>query len=114
MTRERSDGWGIEYTRPHGPNMVRYKIVTGLTWTPLVGAYLPPLALENLPDLHEALQRFRDLIFIGGLNVDLDKSRSSQIQHVLDLGSTCRVRSHKLVPTLPTVLQVQIPEGSAN
>ena len=68
-----------------GPNMVNCEIITGLTRTPLVGVYLPPSTLEHLPDLEEAIQRFRCPIFLGGLNVDLDEARSSRIQHVLDL-----------------------------
>ena len=65
--------------RYHGPNMVRCNIITGLTHTPLVGAYLPPLILEHLLDLEEALQRFRDPIFLGKLNVELEKARSPHI-----------------------------------
>ena len=38
VTRERPVGWGIESMRCHGPNVVRYKLVTGVTYTPLVGA----------------------------------------------------------------------------
>ena len=51
--------------------MVNYDIVTGLTWTPLVSAYIPMLTLEHLPDLGEALHRFRDPIVLEDLNVDL-------------------------------------------
>ena len=69
VTRERPVGWGIESTRHHGPNVVICDIVTGLTRTPLVSAYLPPLTLEHLPDLEESLQRFRYPIVIGYLNV---------------------------------------------
>ena len=51
VTRERLAGWGVDSTRYHGPKVVSYKIVIGLTWTPLIGAYLPPSTLEHLPDL---------------------------------------------------------------
>ena len=85
VMRERTFGWGIESTRYHRPNVVSCEIVTGLTQTPLVGTYLPPLALEHLPDLEEALQRFRDPILLGDLNVDLDKARILRIQQVADL-----------------------------
>ena len=54
--------------------MVRCDIITGLTRTPLVGAYLPLLTLEHLPDLDEALKRFRDPIVLGDLNMDLEKA----------------------------------------
>ena len=49
VTREWPDGWGIESTRFHGPNVVSCEIVTGPTQTPLVGAYFPPSTLEHLP-----------------------------------------------------------------
>ena len=45
VTRERPLLWGVESTRYHGPNVVSCEIVTGLSWTPLVGAYLPPSTL---------------------------------------------------------------------
>ena len=51
MKRERSIGWGIESMRYHGRNVVSCKIVTVRKRTPLVGAYLPPLTLEHMPDL---------------------------------------------------------------
>ena len=85
MMRERPVGWGIDSTRYHRPNMVRCDIITGLTRTPLVGAYLPPLTLEHLLDLEEALQRFRYPIVLRELNVDLEKERSPHIQQVADL-----------------------------
>ena len=85
MTRERPVGWGIESTRYHGPNMVSCEIVTRLTWTPLIGEYLPTSTLEHLPDLDESLQSFRDPIFLGKLNVDLDKARGLRSQRVSDL-----------------------------
>ena len=55
VTRESPVGWGVESTCYHGPNVVRSKIVTVLTQTPLVRAYLPPSTLEQLPELEEAL-----------------------------------------------------------
>ena len=51
--------------RYHRPNVVSCKIVTGLTWTLIVGAYLPSSTLENLPDLEEALKRFNNTIILG-------------------------------------------------
>ena len=61
-------GWGIESTRYHRMNVVGCKIVTRLTQTPLVGAYLPPSTLEHLPNLEEALRRSRDPIVYRDLN----------------------------------------------
>ena len=82
VTRERPVGWVIESMCYHGPNVVSCKIVTGLTLTPLVGAYVPPSTLEHLTGLQKALQRCRDPIFLGDLNMDLDKARSLHIQRV--------------------------------
>ena len=65
--------------------MVSCEIVTGLTRTPLVSAYLPLLTLEHLPDLEKDLQCFRDPIVLRDLNVELDKARSRQSQRVADL-----------------------------
>ena len=50
VTRECSNGWGIESTRFHRTNVVSCEIVSGHTRTPLVGAYLPSSTLEHLPD----------------------------------------------------------------
>ena len=63
--------------RYHRLNVVSCEIVTRTTWNPLVGAYLPHLTLEHLPDLEESLQRFKDPIVLGDFNVYLDKERSS-------------------------------------
>ena len=67
--------------------MVICEIVTGPNWTPLISAYLRPLTLEHIPDIEEALQRFKvwDTIVLGDLNVDLNDARSSQSQRVANL-----------------------------
>ena len=44
------------------------------------GAHLLLSTMEHLPDLEEALQRFRDPIVLGDMNMDLDKARSLRIQ----------------------------------
>ena len=73
--------------RFHGPNVVRCKIVTKHTRTPLLRVYLTPSALEHLPEIEEAIHQFegRDPIFLVDLNVDLDNARSSQSQRVADI-----------------------------
>ena len=65
--------------------MVSCEIVIGLTWTPLVGEYLPSSMLEHLPDLEEAINHFRDPIVPGYLDVDLEETSILWNQHVLDL-----------------------------
>ena len=49
--------------------------------------YLPPSTVEHLPDVEEALQRFKvqDPIFLADINVDLDDARISRSQHLADL-----------------------------
>ena len=71
--------------RYHRLNVVSCEIVTRTTWNPLVGAYLPHLTLEHLPDLEETLQRFNYPIVLGNLNVDPRKARSLRGQQVSDL-----------------------------
>ena len=85
VIRKRPVNWVIKSTRYHGTNVVSCKIVTGLNWTLFVGAYLPSSTLEHLPELEEALQRFKDPIVLGDLNMDLNEARNSQSQCVSDL-----------------------------
>ena len=70
VTRERQEGWDIDFTRFHGPNMVICEIVTGIQWTPLIRAYLPPVKMYRLPYLEGALNVFlrKDTIVIGILS----------------------------------------------
>ena len=51
------------------------------------------MMLEQLPDVEEALQRFkgRDPIVLGDINVDLDDARSSQSQRMTDLLTECGI-----------------------
>ena len=85
MTRERPFGWVIESTHYHRPKMVICELVNGLVLTPLLGAYLPPSNIKHLPDLEEALKRFKKPIVLGDLNVDLEEARILRSQRVADL-----------------------------
>ena len=87
MTRQWTNGWGIESTRFYSLDMVSCKIVTRNTGTPLVSAYLSPSTLEHLPDFEEAPQTYKGLnpIVLGVLTVDLDEAWSSQSQRVAGL-----------------------------
>ena len=76
---------GIESTRYHETNVVICKIVTRLTQTPLIETHLPTSRLEHLPDLEEVLQRLRDPILLGDLNMDLDEARRLRNQLVADI-----------------------------
>ena len=87
MTRERPDGWGIESKRFYCPNLVSCEIVTGHTWTLLVGDYLTPLMLEHLAEVKEAINQFngQDPVVLGYLNMDLEEAWSSRSQRVVEL-----------------------------
>ena len=85
VTRERPVGWGIESTRYHRLNVVICKLVTGLTRNPLVRAYPHSSTLEHLPDLEEALKRFKDPIVLRDLNMDLNKVMGPRRQRVANL-----------------------------
>ena len=69
----------------HGLTVVICKLVVRLTRTPLVSAYLPPLTCKHLPDIEEALKRFKEPIVLGEINVHLDEARSLLIQQVENL-----------------------------
>ena len=58
-----------------------------MSWTQIVGVYLPPTTLNHPPDLEEATERFwgQDPIVLGDLNVDLDEARNPRSHLVADL-----------------------------
>ena len=37
VERDRMDGWSVDSTRFHRPNVVNCEIVSGGKWTPLIG-----------------------------------------------------------------------------
>ena len=65
--------------------MVSYEFVTG-NRTPLISLYLPTSTLEQLPDLEEALTRFRDQdpIFLRELNINI-QAQNPCSQKVADM-----------------------------
>ena len=67
--------------------MVSCEVITKIQHTPIIGTYLPPSTLENLPDLEEALTcfRYRYPIVIGDLISDIGKPQNSCIQQFTDL-----------------------------
>ena len=58
VMREITEGWDIDSTQLHRPNVARYETVLGIQWTRLIGAYLPLTTLEHLCDLKEKLNHF--------------------------------------------------------
>jgi hypothetical protein len=74
ITRANPDGWHIESTQFHGPNVLSCLIVTGDKRMPLIGAYLPPSSLDSLPDFEEALNCFNgytNIVVAGNFNADI-------------------------------------------
>ena len=80
-------GWILELTRFHGPNVVSYEVFRGTSRTPVIGAHLPMITLDHLPDLKEALERYRsqDLILMGNLNMYLDEAQNLRSHLVIDM-----------------------------
>jgi exonuclease III len=85
-----SKHWHIEAAQRHGPNVLSCLLVSGSKSTPLIGVYLPPNSLDDLPYLTAALARFHNLktspIVLGDLNTDLSdltNSRATAIGAVL-------------------------------
>ena len=74
-------GWSIESIRRHGPNVLSCYVMIGCKRQPLIGAYLPPSHLDDIPFLTEALDRFANHrhppILMGDLNVNLSASNTS-------------------------------------
>jgi len=67
--------WHIESIQRHGPNTISFEIVTGLKRQPVVGTYLPPSNLVDLPHVQAALDRFpqQKPVLMGDLNVDVSR-----------------------------------------
>ena len=78
VVRGRPQGCSLELTRFHGKSVARCEVFTNGKWTPIIGTYLPPSTLENLPDLEEALELFQvqDPILLGNLSADIRKSQN--------------------------------------
>ncbi len=84
--------WHVESERRHGGNVISAILVSGSKQTPVVGAYLPPdgPALQELPYLTEALERFKNSktapVLLGDLNADIHNPqplRNQQLGTVL-------------------------------
>ena len=88
---ERTEGWIVDSTRFHGPNMVRCEIVSVNRLMPIIGAYLPPSTLDNLPNLEESLNIFlgRYPVILGELNADTSRLKNPWYQQVSGLLAYC-------------------------
>ena len=80
--QDQTKGWSVESTCFHKKNVVSCEIVSGDKRTSLIGAYLLLSTLERLPDLEEALTRFRDqyLMVSGDLNAKIGQSQHPHSQ----------------------------------
>ena len=63
------------------------KVIVSGKRNPLIGTYVPNSTLEHLPELEEAMTRFRDQdpIVLGYLNTDIGQSHNHISQQVVDL-----------------------------
>ena len=84
VIRDRPQGRSLVSMRFHGPNVVSCKVVTHGRRTPIIGAYLPPSTLHQLPDLEESLTRFQDqdTIVLGDLYAKTSQAQNPRSQKV--------------------------------
>ena len=82
--KTQADNWTFESPVLHGPNVISALFVSGSQRTPVIGAYLPPNCLKDLPYLEQALQRFPHLdpLFLGDLNVEFSLHTEHHLYHV--------------------------------
>ena len=74
VTKSTPDGWHVEDTRFHGPNVLSCVTVSGPQRMPLIGAYLPTSSLAFLPLLESALQLHAtsdSVTVLADLNADI-------------------------------------------
>jgi hypothetical protein len=89
--QENNPSFLIESPVRHGPNVLSCLLVTGGNTTPVIGAYLPPLHLDDLPFLVQAFAQFPNTqpLLLGDLNVDLSYPHATaRIQQVSALLAT--------------------------
>ena len=85
LARADATDWHLKGTRTHGPNVMSCVLVQGTRRKPIIGAYLPPGDLEDLPYIIEALQRYPEPpILLGDLNVMLDDPSDNRNNEVAD------------------------------
>ena len=67
--------------------MVSCEVVTGTSWTLIVGSYLLPSTFSHLPDLEESLARFQVQypIVLVDLNVNMDEAQNPRSRLVSNL-----------------------------
>jgi exonuclease III len=89
LAYRQAPNWHIESQQRHGPNVLSFLLISGSQITPVIGAYLPPTHLDDIPHLIAALQRFpQPPIVMGDLNVNLDNLLSPRNQQVAALLAT--------------------------
>ena len=90
---ENPEGWIIESTCFHRPNVVSCKLISGDQQTVLIGSCLSPSTLDHMPDLEEALKffLFRDPVVLRDLNADISGLRNPRYQQVADFLESFRM-----------------------
>ena len=78
VSRYLPTGYRLESTRFHWPKLVICEVITGTPCTLIVGSYLLLSTLAHLPNLEEALSRFRgqDPFVLVDINMDLDEAQN--------------------------------------
>ena len=89
VVQDRPQGWRIESTCFHRPNVVSCKVVTVTKrkWNPIISAYLPTSTLDKLTDLEEDLTLFQDHnpIVLGYLSANIVQCQNLRSKQVDDL-----------------------------
>eukprot|EP00797_Seminavis_robusta_P003406 Sro1211_g252850.1 Reverse transcriptase (RNA-dependent DNA polymerase) (1066) ;mRNA; f:30706-34100 len=90
--------WHLESLRRHGPNVLSAILVSADQVTPIIGAYLPPSHLDDLPYLTEAFERFptQQPLLLGDLNADLSNLRAPRTAEVFKALAPYSLEDHLL------------------
>jgi exonuclease III len=80
-------GWSIESVRTHGSNVLSCILHTGRTRYPIIGVYLAPSHLDDLPHIQHALQCFprEKVILLGDFNTNLDDFTKPRTRQILQI-----------------------------
>ena len=77
--REQAEGRIVESMSFHRPNVVICKVVDGDKQTTIIGEYLLPSTLKQLPDLEDVPNCYPvgEPIVLGDLNADIGRLRNT-------------------------------------
>ena len=87
--------WSIESIHKHGANTMSCVLVSGPNQTPLIGTYLTPQQLDDLPHVQAALDRFTDShirpLLLGDFNADITKQADHRCTTMANFLATNRL-----------------------